>query len=181
MKPLVAAALSLAVLSARPAAQQVPTDTPDCASPSTPALKLWCEGAVLWRAENFSGAIKPFSKLYDMEKKERTLSQSPWRVMIDNLGIGYGMSGDLKKAKSVFEYGISQDPDYPMFYYNLACTYAEMKDEATALKYLQEAFARKANIIVGETMPDPLKDDSFARFLGDPNFVAEVKKLTAAQ
>jgi tetratricopeptide (TPR) repeat protein len=98
-------------------------------------------------------------------------------VLIDQLGMAYGISGDLARSKSVFEYGISKDPDYPMFYYNLACGYGEQNDKANALVFLRKAFDRKANSIKGERMPDPLSDDSFRNFVSDPAFVKEVKAM----
>jgi hypothetical protein len=57
-----------------------------------------------------------------------------------------------------------------MFYYILACVHAEMNDPDNAIKNLRLAFNYKANLIPGERMPDPARDDSFARFLNDPRF-----------
>ena len=75
-------------------------------------------------------------------------------MLVDNLGMSYGITGDLQKAKETFDYGVSKDPTYPLFYYNLACTYAEMNDTAKAGAYLEKAFDYKANVLPGETMPD---------------------------
>ena len=58
------------------------------------------------------------------------LDKTLWYVLIDNLGMSYGITGDLQEAKETFDYGVSKDPTYPLFYYNLACTYAEMNDVA---------------------------------------------------
>jgi len=89
---------------------------------------------------------------------------------VDNLGISYGISGDNKKAKEVFEYGLSKDATCSMFYYNLACAHAEMNDLDNAIKNLRLAFSYKANMIPGEQIPDPAGDASFARFLSNPRF-----------
>lgn len=43
------------------------------------------------------------------------------RVMRDQAGMSYGISGDLAKARSIFEKGTAEDPDYPLYYDNLAC------------------------------------------------------------
>jgi tetratricopeptide (TPR) repeat protein len=75
--------------------------------------------------------------------------------------MAYGMSGDIAKSRALFEAAIVEDPDYPLYYYNLACADAEEKKLSDAQAHLQQAFARKANVIPGETMPDPTKDDSF--------------------
>ena len=95
----------------------------------------------------------------------------------DNLGMAYGISGNLKDAKATFEYGISHDPQYPLFHYNMACTYAELNDKVNAMEQLTKAFELRANAIPGEKMPDPRKDDSFARFMKDPEFSALAERL----
>jgi len=141
------------------------------------ALDLWLEGSALFRERNFRGAIGPYTKALDLEKKERKLERNYWYVLIDNLGMAYGISGDLKNAKATFEYGISQDPKYPLFHYNLACTYAELNDKGNAMEQLTKTFELKANVIPGEKMPDPRKDDSFAQFMKDPEFRALAERL----
>jgi hypothetical protein len=40
-------------------------------------------------------------------------------------------------------------------------TFRNEKNLAGAKNHLQQAFARKANVIDGEALPDPTKDDSF--------------------
>ena len=98
---------------------------------------------------------------------------------MDNLGMAYGITGDLKMAKETFEYGVSQDKTYPMFYYNLACTYAEMNDIERAMPYLKTAFGYKENVIKVETMPDPRSDDSFQRFMNNEKFRSLTDSLAA--
>jgi hypothetical protein len=79
----------------------------------------------------------------------------------------------------VFEYGIKEEPTYPMFYYNMACGYGEMDDEENAIKYLRPAFKYKVNMIKGETLPDPATDSSFKRLMKSERFrkaIAEMKE-----
>ena len=83
--------------------------------------------------------------------------------------MSYGMSGDIPKARALFEAAIAKDPDYPLYYYNLAC--------ADARKHLQQAFKRKANVIRGETMPDPTKDDSFPPYRSNKHFWTFIENL----
>jgi tetratricopeptide (TPR) repeat protein len=96
---------------------------------------------------------------------------------VDNLGMSYGISGKLDKAKSIFDYGLTQYSDYPLFYYNLACTYGEQKKMDEAIAQLRTAFKYKANVLEGETMPDPLKDDSFRYFVDKKEFVDAVQDM----
>jgi tetratricopeptide (TPR) repeat protein len=99
------------------------------------------------------------------------------RVVTDQAGMSYGMSGDVAKARAIFEKASAEDPDYPMYYYNLACADAEEKNLAGARKNLQKAFDRKAHVIPGENMPDPTVDDSFLPYRNDPEFWAFLKGL----
>ena len=57
----------------------------------------------------------------------------------------YAGIGQYDKAKETMEAYISQDPDEASNYYEAACLYSRMKDKATALKYLEEAFKRGYN------------------------------------
>jgi tetratricopeptide (TPR) repeat protein len=140
-------------------------------------LELMREASAFYLRRDYKNAIGPYQRALDLEKDNRTLSGTLWRVLIDNLGMSYGITGDLKRAKQTFEYGISKDPKYPLFYYNLACTYGEMNDRDKAIENLKLAFERKQNIIKGEKMPDPSRDSSFERFRNDPKFQAALKDL----
>jgi hypothetical protein len=72
--------------------------------------------------------------------------------------------------------GAWQD-ELQLYYYNLACADAEEGKLADARKHLQQAFARKANVIPGETMPDPTKDDSFLPYRSNKDFWAFIENL----
>jgi tetratricopeptide (TPR) repeat protein len=127
-------------------------------------------GSGFYLQNNYKQAIEYYRRAFELEKNERTLPINIWRVVLDNLGMSYGLSGDFANAKAVFEYGISQDPDYPMFYYNLACTYAEMSNLEEAIANLRIAFKHKDDMITGERMPNPETDSSFKRFLKNERF-----------
>jgi hypothetical protein len=59
---------------------------------------------------------------------------------------------------------------HPLNYYNLACADAEQGNASDARTHLQQAFDRRANIIKGESMPDPAKDDSILKLKNDKAF-----------
>jgi hypothetical protein len=92
------------------------------------------------------------------------------RVATDQLVMSLGISGDLKNSRAVAEMAISADPDYPLNYYNLACADAEQGDAAQAKIHLQQAFDRRANVLKGESMPDPATDDSILKLKKDKAF-----------
>ena len=135
------------------------------------------EGSHFYLQHNYSAAAESYKKALDLEKQDRTLSKSFFRVLVDNLGMSYGLSGKLSNARKTFEYGITQDAEYPLFYYLLACTYGEMGKMDESLEQLRLAYKYKANVIPGESLPDPLKDDSFRKFVKDKKFVDAVHEI----
>ena len=141
------------------------------------AMEYLEEGSAYYLKHDFKKAIPPYQRAFDLEKEHATLDKTLWKVLVDNLGMSYGITGNLKKAKEIFEYGISKVPDYPMFYYNMACTYGEMKDMDKAIEYLRLAFARRENMIEGEHIPDPASDSSFERFMKEQRFLDALKEI----
>ncbi|HEX4310485.1 MAG TPA: tetratricopeptide repeat protein [Acidobacteriaceae bacterium] len=99
------------------------------------------------------------------------------RVATDQTVIAYGTSGQVAAARAIASRAIKLDPDYPMNYYNLACADAEQGKADEAQSHLQEAFDRRANVLPGESMPDPTQDDSIQKLKGDPKFWSFVQSL----
>jgi hypothetical protein len=142
------------------------------------SMELAAEGSRLYIQHDYKGAIGPYSQALELEKVSSKLEKSLWYVLVDNLGMSYGITGDLQRAKETFDYGVSKDPTYPIFYYNLACTYAEMGDATEAGSYLKKAFEYKANVLPGEDMPDPRKDNSLKKLMKNKEFRTLVETLT---
>jgi tetratricopeptide (TPR) repeat protein len=91
--------------------------------------------------------------------------------------MAYGLSGRLDDAKALFEAAIQEDPSYPLYYYNLACTFAELGRMDEAISNLKLGFERRENMLAGETYPNPRMDDSFKRLLGEEKFEAALKEM----
>ena len=127
--------------------------------------------------EDYAKATKHYERVVDREKPETTLSRDIWRVAVDQLGMSYGLNGESAKAKGVFEWAITKDPEYPLFYYNLACASAELGSPEEALRNLRLAYQYKGNMLSGESFPDPKKDPSFKKYLKDKRFRAELEKM----
>ena len=143
-------------------------------------LDVFLYAQMLYSMHNYKGAGPIFeaalTKLHEEHPgNEKTMT----RVLTDQAGMSYGMSGDISKARAIFQNAISDDPDYPLYYYNLACADAEEKNLQGAQAHLQQAFDRKANVIASESMPDPTKDDSFLPYRNDKKFWAFVESLQA--
>jgi hypothetical protein len=146
-------------------------------APSGDSLDYFRQGSRLYLQQNYAAAAVPYQKALELEKRHRTLDRNFFLVLVDNLGMSYGMSGNLARAKETFEYGLSQEPEYPLFYYNVACVYGEMGKMEESLEELRLAYKYRANMIRGETFPDPLKDDSFRNFVREKKFTDAVRQM----
>lgn len=136
---------------------------------------LFAEGSRHFLLNEFDKAIGPYQKALDRERTTPTLDASNWRVLVDNLAMSYGITGNLTAAGEVLNYGLSKDPEYPMFYFILGDVAAERGDFDNTMRYLRRALKFRANLIPGEKLPDPMTDDSFKAFRKNDEF----KKLAA--
>jgi tetratricopeptide (TPR) repeat protein len=163
--------------------QPSPSETIQTPAPEPPnSRELLDLGNALYRQNNYARAIPPYQKAFDLEKTEPQLDRTLWRVLIDNLGTAYKMTGQLPKARATFEQGLQADPTYPMFHYNLACTFAEINDLNHAMQSLKTAFRHRKNQNPGKKgMPDPRQDFSFQRFMKNDTFRNLVNDLTATK
>ena len=97
-------------------------------------------GSAPYLQGTYAQAIPHYEQALALEQLNPTLDKPLWHLLIHNLGMAYRMTGDLPQARTIFEYGISQDPDNPLYYYNLARTYAGMNDRDHAMESLHAAF-----------------------------------------
>lgn len=167
-------------------AKTPPVDAPSAgaapaARPGATSLEYFKEGSRRFISQDYRGAIAPYEAALDMEKKLPRLSTNYWRVLVDNLAMAYGISGDLDHSEQTYDYGLSKDPTYPGFYYGMACVWAERNNMDKAMENLQKAFSFKANVIPSETVPDPRQDDSFQRFMENERFRKFVNSLYSSE
>ena len=144
------------------------------------AMDYFLAGTSYYTQNEFKRAIPFYAQALALEQQDRKLDKKFWYVLVDNLGMAYGLTGDLDMARKTFEYGIQTDPDYPMFYYEMADYFGEKGDSPNAIAYLQKAYDRRANFIAGEKFPDPRDDDSFKKLLKNPEFKRFVYSLVEA-
>ena len=133
-------------------------------------------GSHLFMGKKYSKAAEFFKKALDVKDSLKLLGRDNYIVLIDSLGMAYGISGDFKKSKEALEYGIKQFPEYPMFYYNLACTFAEMNDYDSTLKNLKQALKNKNNKLATEEFPDPKTDSSFKKYIDKKDFIQAIEE-----
>lgn len=134
-------------------------------------------GHSLFRQEKYAEAIAPYEKARQLERQGDKLSEDEHRILIDQLVMSYGISGQVKQAHALLDEAIQQDPDYPLNYYNLACAYAAEGNKSKMLTNLSLAFQHKNRMLKGEKMPDPRSDSSFQKYVSDPDFISLMKKL----
>ena len=130
---------------------------------------------------NYPEAIKYYYNLIQQELKNEkfTIPIHLLRISVDNAGMALGISGNLELAKETFELGLFIDPEYPLFYYNLACTYAEMDDLENTLINLDLCLKNEEHLIPGESLPDPRLDESFQRFMENEQFKTVLNKYSS--
>jgi tetratricopeptide (TPR) repeat protein len=140
------------------------------------------EGREFFLRHYYKQAVAPYEKALNLERKRPTLDKIWWRLLVDNLGTSYGISGDLKKAKETYAYGLAKDPKYWLFNYNMACTYAEMNDVDNTIAYLKKAYKCIEEMTTDKPAdPDPWTDPSFQKLINDDkflNFLTELRKTT---
>jgi tetratricopeptide (TPR) repeat protein len=133
-------------------------------------------GTLLYQLpKNYAGAAVYYQRALDTLPANAPLRAR--RVITDQLSMSYGISGQIARSRAVNEDAIKLDPDYPLYYYNLACADSEQGKAADAKVHLQRAFDRKANMLAGEHFPDPRQDDSIQKLKKNKEFWAFVQTL----
>ncbi|UCG62176.1 MAG: tetratricopeptide repeat protein [Candidatus Zixiibacteriota bacterium] len=134
-------------------------------------------GSKCYLQKNYQLATDFYEQGLALEKETRALPRWVWLISVDNLGMAYCLSGDRENGRRVFEYGLSEEPEYPMFHYNLACYFAEEKKLDSALACLGKVYEYKANMLPGEKIPDPYKDESFRGYWSNRDFNRFMKSV----
>lgn len=134
-------------------------------------------GNTYYRQKNYKKAVSHYENALELEKQHSSLPRNVWLVLVDQLGMSYGISGDLAKSQHLYEWALTKEPEYPMFYYNLACSFAEMGNLDKAIENLRLAYKFKQRSLPGGSIPNPRKDSSFAKYLDNPDFKAALSNL----
>lgn len=138
---------------------------------------LMAQGNELYAQGDYRGALKYYQRAFDLEKNSRTFDKDLYLELISRLAFCYRLIGNLAKARETLDYGFSQDAEYPIFHYDMACIYAQMGKLDETLGQLREAYKYRANASPGEMPPDPTGDSCFQKFAADPRFTDAVQKL----
>lgn len=138
---------------------------------------LMAQGNELYSQGHYDGALKFYQRAFDLEKSNRTFDKDLFLELISRLAFCYRLNGSLAKARETLDYGLSQDSEYPLFHYDMACVYAQMGKMDETLGHLREAYKYHANASPGDMPPDPTQDSCFQKFSTDPKFTDAVQKM----
>ncbi|MFH1709416.1 MAG: tetratricopeptide repeat protein [Planctomycetota bacterium] len=147
-------------------------------------MKRVAEATKPYRAKDYSAALTLYNAVIESEKTKATLDRSTLREVYVLLTLCYAFTGKVDQAKATLEAGLKDDPHYPIYLYNMACFHAESNDVPQAIACLRQTYANKDHRNATEGIPDPTKDASFAKLLGNKEFIqlmAEVGVTTPPQ
>jgi tetratricopeptide (TPR) repeat protein len=125
----------------------------------------------------FAQSAQYYTKVRGMDDKTHALDKAARHDMLDQLGLSYAYDAEYKEAEAAYLTALKEDPEFPIFHYNLACVYAETHKLDDALDELKQAWQLKDNMPQGRPFPDPRKDDSWRDYLDNPRFKEVVRDM----
>ena len=134
-------------------------------------------GELLENTKRFSEAAQEYTTALSLDDKQHALPEEDRLNILDQQAVSYAESGNLPHAKELYEAAIKKNADYPLFYYNLACTYAEMHQLDPALSNLKKAWSLRDKMPPNTPFPDPRKDSSFSAYVNDRRFQDAVQNM----
>jgi len=135
------------------------------------------DGTMAYLDKDFSSAADLLQITLDKEKQKRTLNRDDFRLLIDNLAVSYRFTHNQLKSKETLDYGLTQDPKYPLFHYDMACYYGLERDMNKALDELRLTYQYKSELSLSDQLADPLQEGCFGKFLKNKNFVKAVEEM----
>jgi len=127
--------------------------------------------ADLYYLENrFDSAAAEYVKARSLDDSQKKLSREVRNMVLDGLGLSQAQGRHYDEAIATYKAAIAEDPQFALFEYNLACTYAMKGDLDSALPHLSKSWELRDSLPNGVPFPDPRKDDSFKRYWNDPRF-----------
>lgn len=138
---------------------------------------LMAQGDAAREQSSYAAAARAYEKAFALEKANRSFDDEMYLDLISRSGFAYRMNGNVAKAKETLEYGLAQNPNYPIFHYDLACTYAQMGQVDESVEHLRTAYQHSAKVAPTQLPANPAEDSCFQKISSDPKFVDAVQKL----
>jgi hypothetical protein len=135
------------------------------------------DGTMAYLNKDFTTAAEQLQQALDSEKQKRALSRDDLRLLVDNLAVSYRFNQNQAKSKETLDYGLSRDPKYPLFHYDMACYYGLEGDMNKALDELRLTYKNKSELSLSDQLADPLGESCFGKFLKNKTFVKAVEEM----
>ena len=135
------------------------------------------DGTMAYLNKDFATAAEQLQKALDSEKQKRALGRDDLRLLVDNLAVSYRFNQNQAKSKETLDYGLSRDPKYPLFHYDLACYYGLEGDMNKALDELRLTYKNRSELSLSDELADPLQEACFGKFLKNKNFGKAVEEM----
>lgn len=150
----------------------------DTSKPSSSFDYLY-KGQALMRQRRYEEAAADLNVALEMERKGRQLDVAHWRSLIGYLLDIYSATGDRARVRELLDYGVSNDPTFPIFHLGLAYYHAAQGDMDNTIAALQKAHSYRNNDrrTRGLSWIDPLTHPAFEQFRKNENFRRAVKAL----
>jgi tetratricopeptide (TPR) repeat protein len=150
----------------------------DTSAPSS-SFDYLSRGKSLIRQKLYAEAAAELDIALDMERKQRQLDVVAWRKLIGHLLDIHSATGDRARVKELLDYGVRNDPIFPIFHLGLAYYHAAQGDTDNTIAALEKAHSYRNNDprTRGFYWIDPLSHPAFEPFRKNEKFRKAVKAL----
>ena len=148
----------------------------DTSSPSS-SFDYYQKGRVLFMNKEYFKATQALGAALALEQHQRQLDTAFWRDLVGKLADAYGAIVNRVQAREVLEYGINNDPTYPVFHMGMARLYASQGDVDGTLAALEKAAFNLKHGQPPKSLPDLNYDPAFARFMKIEKFRNALKAM----
>lgn len=150
----------------------------DTSTPSSSFDYLY-KAKTLLRQKRYAEAVAQLNIALGLEQKQRQLDAVHWRKLLGYLLDIYSAAGDRANLKALLDYGVGNDPTFPLFHLGLAYYYADQGDMDNTIAALEKAYSYRNNDpwTTGWAWIDPMTHPSFQQFTKNEKFRKAVKVM----
>lgn len=150
----------------------------DTSTPSSSFDHLY-RGKAHIRQKQFKEAAEHLNIALDLEQKQRQLDNANWRNLIGHLLDIYTAVGDQTRVRELLDYGIGNDPTFPLFHLALAIHHASLGDVDNTIASLEKAHLHRKNDrrTSGFSWINPLTHPAFEGFRKNEKFRKAAKAM----
>lgn len=150
----------------------------DTSVPSS-SFDYFYKAKTLIRQKQYEQAAANLQIAFGLEQKQRQLDDAHRRSLIRMLLDIYTVAGDRASVKTLLDYGVANDPTFPLFHLGLAYHYAAQGELDNTIAALEKAHLHRNNDrrTAGWAWLDPLSNPAFERFRKDEKFRKAAKAL----